>query len=145
MEILDLGAVIRETKTDRTALADLLFPQHKQPSRALKRIIDGGAELDAIQISKLAMYLNCKVADLFSENYEEIKTESDYYEWTIKAKGFFAILNTRTFKLRIFSTTNLLHEGSIVKQTIPLNVLVNKVYKIINEYETRKQRLRNGN
>lgn len=68
MEQFNINNVIEHYKLNTDDLAKVLFPTVKYPKQALDRILKGEANLDIVQVEKLANYIGVLVTDLFSAN-----------------------------------------------------------------------------
>lgn len=143
MEVLDLKKIVREADLDsveKDELARHLFPSNTYYRRAYERAVAGTTDLNAIQISKLAVYLGVSISALFEQDYTELNNRSNPTEWKIDAQGYTAYLDTKSFKLRVLDKRSLIHEESILRQSIPLRTLTSKIRKIVES----KNRIKNA-
>ena len=64
----NIGNVIEHYKLNTEDLAKVLFPTVKYPKQAFDRVLKGEANLDVIQLERLANHIGVLVTDLFSAN-----------------------------------------------------------------------------
>ena len=66
METFNISKVLDRYQPDINELAKVLFPDAKYPKQAFARVIRGEAQLDVVQIERLAAHLGILVQDLFA-------------------------------------------------------------------------------
>jgi hypothetical protein len=66
MRTIDVKEIIEKHQLDAKEVAQQLFPGNKYPKLALNRVMAGSAQLDANQMSKLALLIGVQVSDLYS-------------------------------------------------------------------------------
>lgn len=120
MKTIDLDRIIESQHLDHKETAKMLFPEAKYPSLALNRVRKGEAQLNAQQISKLSAMTGLSVDDLFSNKGWKNKAVNGS-EHTFENGEYVAVLNTETFKARIYFKDSLFHDELILEKSITLS------------------------
>lgn len=68
MEQFNICNVIEYYKLNTEDLAKVLFPTVKYPKQAFDRVLKGEADLNVIQLERLANHIGVLITDLFSAN-----------------------------------------------------------------------------
>lgn len=131
MEILDLKKIIEHYGLDKEDLAYHLYPEHNHPMRAMYRVMGGEAELNALQVSKLSVYIGCSVAELFKEDWQLEDATAYKSVWTMTSGAFRAVFNTRSFQLSVSLNGSTVHKQVLLCQSISLKKLTRIVNKIV--------------
>jgi hypothetical protein len=112
--------------------AEELFPEHKHPELAFRRMMKGHGVLDAEQLSKLATLLGCTIQELFSGG--SWKAKASHNKIHIFTSGdFTAELDTVKFISSVYKNNSLIHEEVIHKTSISLSEYLTDLDKIINK------------
>ena len=119
MKIIDLKLIIESCDLHKKTVAELLFPSNKFPELALNRVISGESELDAGQISKLALYSGLSISQLFTGDGWKAKTVKGINTFT--NGEFSAELDRETWTTKIFHKKSMFHESVLHSGSTPLS------------------------
>ena len=129
----DINRVIAYYKLDHQDLAKVLFPTVKYPKQAFERIIKGEAELDVMQVEKLASYIGVLVADLFSIDTWKSSTEDNCLTML---KGDYKVkLNYNGVYVSIYKNNELIHQELANMPGMTINEFINFLNNFIKNYE----------
>lgn len=120
MDVLDLNAIITSSGADTTALAEAIYPENRQPKAAFSRVLSREAYLNEIQISRLANFIGCSVADLYTRS-KDLKVSGD--EISLKVGGSVARLDLSTMKLEISNNDTIIHDTVFMRRGITIDEL----------------------
>lgn len=135
MQAINLKQIVKQHDLDKNELATQLFPGNKFPRVALKRVLSGDAELNASQISKLALLVGVEISDLFLTGSQGWKKTSTKGVITLSTGEYKAELDTTTWITRVFCNDSLFHESIIHSGTTPLSEYLNKINLIIKTHK----------
>lgn len=136
MRNIDLKRVIQVAGLSEKDIANQLFPTNKYPKKALDRILNGSAVLDADQISKLSSLSRIPIQKLYSG--EGWKATSEDRIHVFETERYKAELDTETWITKIYDKGSLFHEDIIHSKSIGLDEYLNKLESIINEHENNR-------
>lgn len=128
--MINLQKLMDERGIKTTVLAKELFPENKYAPMALKRVIEGTSELSASQISKLALYLDIPIEDVFENNWKSQADEGKII--FLRSDGWRAELNTRTMVTKVFDKQTIMHEVILNTKTEVLSKYLQTIENIIN-------------
>lgn len=128
MNTIDLKAIIEAKNLDVALVAQQLFPTNQYSRLALNRVIAGKAELDATQISKLAMLANMTIDELYNRTW---KADSKDGIHTFNNGEYLAELDTKTWITKIFHNNSMIHEKVIHAKDTPLNQYLEALNNVI--------------
>lgn len=109
-----MARIIQDRDVNIKTLSRVLFPKVKFPEKAFERIISGVAELSSSQVSILAQFLGCEIADLYDHDRWLRNNSWDSNRVFIYGRGFRAEYNTSSGEVLIYSNNQL-----IGKETVP--------------------------
>lgn len=135
MQKIKLTETIEGLNLDRKEVAETLFPANRFPMMALKRVLDGGAVLDADQISRLALFANVPVASLFTGEGWGCKSQGKKHTFT--NGNFIAKIDMNEGRVEMFHKETLFHTESLISKNIELTELIEFLNKQILNYETK--------
>lgn len=130
MKTINLKSIIEANGLDAGTVAEQLFPKNKFPVLALNRLLAGGGELDAMQISKLALMADCTIENLYGRKWKAASKESIH---TFTSDDYVAHLDTDNWTVKIFHKKSLIHEHLILDRCITVSALLEKINQIIHE------------
>jgi hypothetical protein len=135
MKTIDLQKIVANYEHGAQAFAKELFPSNKFPSMALARVIQGKANLDADQISKLALITGQSFDSLFgSEDWrKETKKDKIIFTWG----EFRAEIDTLNWVSRVYHLDSILHDELIVNRSLPLSVYLSEVTHSIKNHKSK--------
>lgn len=140
MQAINLEAIVKKYDLDKKELAAQLFPGNKFPRVAFKRVLLGEAELNASQISKLALWVGVEISDLFLTGSQGWKKTSTMGVITLSNGLYKAELDTTAWITRVFHNDSLFHESIIHSGTTPLSEYLNKINLIIKNHKSNGDR-----
>ena len=112
MEQFNIGNVIEHYKLNTEDLAKVLFPTVKYPKQAFDRVLKGEANLDVIQLERLANHIGVLVTDLY------------------KVK-----LNYKGVYVSIYKNNELIHQKLSNVPDMTVNEFINYLDNFIKNYE----------
>ena len=127
---IDLYGVLKKADLGKKEIAEHLFPKNKFPVLALNRVVNGEAQLDSEQISKLAMLLGVEIQDLYVANWVPSHKKN---KLVFNSDDFRAELDTKTWTTNIFHKDTLLHGVVLSKESVSLKEYINKLNSEINK------------
>lgn len=131
MKTINLKRIVEESGKDRTEIAKHVFPGNKFPVLALKRVMAGHAVLDANQISRLALYLDVPIEDLFAGSWKAAKPLGGTY--TLTNGRWTAVLSLSSGITRLFHDDTIYHEEVLHTSAIPLSEYIKTLDNLINK------------
>jgi len=131
MNHVDLNKIIETKNLDKADIAKQLFPENLYPMKALTRILDGKANLDTVQLSRLAAITGLTFEELYGKT--KWKSKADNQNIIFEQEDYRAELNTKTWVTKVFHKGSLLHEEILNKSSIPLSEYLEELNKIINK------------
>jgi len=129
MNTIDLKSIIEAKELDVNVVAQQLFPTNQYARLALNRVMAGKAELDASQISKLALLANMTISDLYNNGGWKADSVDGIHKFT--NGDFIAELNTNTWVTKVFHKNSLIHESVIHSKNVPLNEYISTLNNLI--------------
>ncbi len=134
MEQFNINKVIEYYNLNTEDLAKALFPNVKYPKLAFDRVLKGEANLDIIQIERLASYIGVLVSDLFSANTWKSSSEDGCL---VMLKGEYKVkLNYNGVYVSIYKNNNLISQNlSSVPATMTVLEFINYIDNFIKNYE----------
>lgn len=137
MQTINLKQIIKDLNLSKNDIADELFPAHKFPKLALKRILGEQAVLDADQISRLSFITGIPIGELYASPEFRMESEEDEVRFTIGE--FKAILNTKTGITKIYDGESLFHDSLINPGPTQLSVYLNEINTLITKHKSNEQ------
>lgn len=132
MNTIDLKKVIADNNLNKKEVAKHLFPGNSYPVLALNRVIKGDAKLDSDQISKLSLFANCTIEDLYGIKFRpQTKDRKMFFE----SEDYKAELNIDTWTTKVFHKDSLFHESVIHKSSIALSDYLEQLTSIIKNHK----------
>lgn len=133
MEHFNINNVIEHYKLNTEDLAKALFPTVKYPKQAFDRILKGEANLDIIQIERLADHIGVLVTDLFSIDTWKGFSEDGYL--TLRKGQYKVKLNYNGVYLSIYKDNVLIEQtiGNVPNMTV--QEFINFLDNLIKNYE----------
>jgi hypothetical protein len=133
MSVIDLKSVIDEYGLDRVEISKLLFPANRHQDRALRRIEQSKALLDADQISRLALFIGVSPSDLYTGGDWKQRTEKGVHLFT--NGDYKAVLDPNTWVTKIFHNDSMFHESVIHSGSTTLSEYLNTIDSLIHKYK----------
>jgi hypothetical protein len=133
MRTIDVKEIIEKHQLDAKEVAQQLFPGNKYPKLALNRVMAGSAQLDANQMSKLALLIGVQVSDLYSGSEWKATSKKDLISFS--SGSYRAELNTKTWITKIFDNDSLFHESVIHAGSTALSEYLNELNLIISKHK----------
>ena len=129
----DINKVIAYYKLDPLDLAKVLFPFVKYPKQAFDRVLKDEANLDVVQVEKLANYIGVLVTDLFSADTWKSSTEDGCLTML---KGDYKVkLNYNGVYMSIYKNNKLIHQTLTNVPGMTVNEFIDFLNNFIKTYE----------
>lgn len=129
----NIGNVIEHYKLNMEDLAKVLFPTVKYPKQALDRVLKGEANLDVIQLERLANHIGVLVTDLFSANTWKGSSEDGCLTML---KGEYKVkLNYKGVYVSIYKNSELIYQKLSNVPDMTVNEFINYLDNFIKNYE----------
>lgn len=129
MDRINLSEIIASKGLKTKEVARELFPDNSYPSLALNRILSGEAVLNADQISRLSLYADIPIGELFSGGKWTAKAKKDLLIFT--SGEYRAELDVKAWTSKLYHKDSIYHEFFILSKTIGLNDYINQLEEII--------------
>lgn len=133
MEHFNINNVIEHYKLNTEDLAKALFPTVKYPKQAFDRILKGEANLDIIQIERLADHIGVLVTDLFSIDTWKGFSEDGYL--TLRKGQYKVKLNYNGVYLSIYKDNVLIEQSISNIPNMTVQEFINFLDNLIKNYE----------
>lgn len=133
MEHFNINNVIEHYKLNTEDLARALFPTVKYPKQAFDRILKGEANLDIIQIERLADHIGVLVTDLFSIDTWKGFSEDGYL--TLRKGQYKVKLNYNGVYLSIYKDNVLIEQSISNIPNMTVREFINFLDNLIKNYE----------
>ena len=133
MEHFNINNVIEHYKLNTENLARVLFPTVKYPKQAFDRILKGEANLDIIQVERLANYIGVLVTDLFSANTWKGFSEDKCL--TLQKGQYKAKLNYNGVYLSIYKDNVLIEQKISNVPNMTVQEFIDYLDSLIKNYE----------
>lgn len=133
MEHFNINNVIEHYKLNTENLARALFPTVKYPKQAFDRILKGEANLDIIQVERLANYIGVLVTDLFSANTWKGFSEDKCL--TLQKGQYKAKLNYNGVYLSIYKDNVLIEQKISNVPNMTVQEFIDYLDNLIKNYE----------
>lgn len=133
MEHFNINNVIERYKLNTEDLAKALFPTVKYPKQAFDRILKGEANLDIIQIERLADHIGVLVTDLFSIDTWKGFSEDGYL--TLRKGQYKVKLNYNGVYLSIYKDNVLIEQSISNIPNMTVQEFINFLDNLIKNYE----------
>lgn len=134
MKKIDLQKIIESNGLDPKVLASELFPKNKYPIPALTRILEGKAELDSSQISKLASLLGSNIDELYNSGWKA-KGKNNILHFS--RDNFRAEFDLNSWSTRIFEDDSLFHESIIHQKSISISDYISDLDELITKHKNQ--------
>lgn len=129
----NIGNVIEYYKLNTEDLARVLFPTVKYPKQAFDRVLKGEADLDVIQLERLANHIGVLIADLFSANTWKGLSEDGCITML---KGDYKVkLNYKGVFVSIYKNNNLIEQKISNVPDMTMREFINYLDNFIKTYE----------
>ena len=129
MKTIDVKKVISTAGLDYSEVAAQLYPGSGHPRLALNRVAKGDGQLDAVQISKLALLAGVSISEVFGESpWSGIAQGS---KLTLLNGDYKAELDKETWAVKVFDKGSLFHDEVLVKKHIPLSEFIEMLNSLI--------------
>lgn len=133
MEQFNISNVIEHYKLNTEDLAKVLFPTVKYPKQAFDRVLKGEANLDIMQVERLASHIGVLVTDLFSANTWKGSSEDGYL---VMLKGEYKVkLNYNGVYVSIYKNNNLISQNLSNIPSMTVQEFINYIDNFIKNYE----------
>ena len=129
----NIGNVIEHYKLNTEDLAKVLFPTVKYPKQAFDRVLKGKANLDVIQLERLANHIGVLVTDLFSANTWKGSSEDGCL--TMLKGQYKAKLNYNGVYLSIYKDNVLIEQKISNVPDMTIQEFINFLDNLIKNYE----------
>lgn len=129
MKNIDIKAIIEAKGLNITEVAQQLFPTNQYARLAINRVIAGKAVLDATQISKLALFANMSMDELYENGAWKADSKDGLHHFT--NGDFIAKLDTNTWITKIFHKKSMIHESIIHSKNTPLSQYLEALNNVI--------------
>lgn len=133
MEHFNINNVIEHYKLNTEDLAKALFPTVKYPKQAFDRILKGEANLDIIQIERLADHIGVLISDLFSIDTWKGFSEDGYL--TLRKGQYKVKLNYNGVYLSIYKDNVLIEQSISNIPNMTVQEFINFLDNLIKNYE----------
>lgn len=133
MEQFNISNVIEHYKLNTEDLAKVLFPTIKYPKQAFDRVLKGEANLDIMQVERLASHIGVLVTDLFSVNTWKGSSEDGCL---VMLKGEYKVkLNYNGVYVSIYKNNNLICQNISNVPSMTVQEFINYIDNFIKNYE----------
>jgi hypothetical protein len=133
MEQFNISNVIEHYKLNTEDLAKVLFPTVKYPKQAFDRVLKGEANLDIMQVERLASHIGVLVTDLFSVNTWKGSSEDGCL---VMLKGEYKVkLNYNGVYVSIYKNNNLICQNISNVPSMTVQEFINYIDNFIKNYE----------
>lgn len=133
MEQFNISNVIEHYKLNTEDLAKVLFPTVKYPKQAFDRVLKGEANLDIMQVERLASHIGVLVTDLFSANTWKGSSEDGCL---VMLKGEYKVkLNYNGVYVSIYKNNNLISQNLSNIPSMTVQEFINYIDNFIKNYE----------
>lgn len=133
MEQFNISNVIEHYKLNTEDLAKVLFPTVKYPKQAFDRVLKGEANLDIMQVERLASHIGVLVTDLFSVNTWKGSSEDGCL---VMLKGEYKVkLNYNGVYVSIYKNNNLISQNLSNIPSMTVQEFINYIDNFIKNYE----------
>lgn len=133
MEQFNISNVIEHYKLNTEDLAKVLFPTVKYPKQAFDRVLKGEANLDIMQVERLASHIGVLVTDLFSANTWKGSSEDGCL---VMLKGEYKVkLNYNGVYVSIYKNNNLISQNLSNIPSMTVQEFINYIDNSIKNYE----------
>lgn len=133
MEQFNISNVIEHYKLNTEDLAKVLFPTVKYPKQAFDRVLKGEANLDIMQVERLASHIGVLVTDLFSANTWKGSSEDGCL---VMLKGEYKVkLNYNGVYVSIYKNNNLISQNLSNVPSMTVQEFINYINNFIKNYE----------
>lgn len=133
MEQFNISNVIEHYKLNTEDLARVLFPTVKYPKQAFDRVLKGEANLDIMQVERLASHIGVLVTDLFSVNTWKGSSEDGCL---VMLKGEYKVkLNYNGVYVSIYKNNNLICQNISNVPSMAVQEFINYIDNFIKNYE----------
>lgn len=133
MEQFNISNVIEHYKLNTEDLAKVLFPTVKYPKQAFDRVLKGEANLDIMQVERLASHIGVLVTDLFSVNTWKGSLEDGCL---VMLKGEYKVkLNYNGVYVSIYKNNNLICQNISNVPSMTVQEFINYIDNFIKNYE----------
>lgn len=76
MQVIDVRSIITKSGLGIEETAFKLFPEHKNPYKALKRVMDGDGQLKAEEIARLSQITGFEISSLFNPKIWDVEASA---------------------------------------------------------------------
>ncbi len=133
MEQFNINSVIEYYKLNTEDLAKVLFPTVKYPKQAFDRVLKGEANLDVIQLERLASHIGVLVTDLFLIGTWKGSSEDGCI---ILLKGNYKVkLNYNGVYVSIYKNNELIYQKLSNVPEMTVEEFINYLDNFIKTYE----------
>lgn len=133
MEQFNINSVIEYYKLNTEDLAKVLFPAVKYPKQAFDRVLKGEANLDVIQLERLASHIGVLVTDLFLIGTWKGSSEDGCI---ILLKGNYKVkLNYNGVYVSIYKNNELIYQKLSNVPEMTVEEFINYLDNFIKTYE----------
>lgn len=129
---IKLKNIIEAKKLNLQIVATALYPENNQPVPALRRVLNGQAFLNEVQIEKLSQLSGLTIAELF--DYDNIKIDHSPNNISVEIGNVDGLLNLETMHLSVFRDGETIHETVILKAAITVNELIEYIKTISKSF-----------
>lgn len=129
----NIGTIIEHYKLNIQDLAKVLFPTVKYPKQAFDRVLKGEANLDIVQIERLANHIGVLVTDLFSA--DTWKSSSKDGCLTMMKGEYIVKLNYNGVYISIYKNNKLIYQKLSNVPDMTVNEFINYLDNLIKSYE----------
>lgn len=129
----NINSVIEHYKLNTEDLAKVLFPTVKYPKQAFDRVLKGEANLDVVQLERLAKHVGVLITDLFY--VDTWKSLSDNGCLTLLKGDYKVKLNYNGVYISIYKNNELIYQRISNIPDMTVNEFVNYLNNLIKKFE----------
>lgn len=135
MQKIDIRRLTKISGISITEMGVKLFPENKQPYKAINRVMAGKAILDAKQIAKLAEVLNVPIGLLFTDDAWLMTAPKDRRIFQFRNYDFLAEFNRDTNETTISCGDSVYFEKIQHEEGITLDKYLTQIAELIIKYK----------
>jgi hypothetical protein len=134
MQQINIKEILKIVKTDRTTIAQCLFPYNTYPEKALQRQIREDIPLDSSQMFRLAILLGCEVSDLYTDTWKAVYSRDRRH--VFENGDWKAFLDTSTWVVSVYCKNTLQAEKVITSPSVSLSDFIEALNKVVTKTKT---------
>jgi len=133
-KVIDVRAILSKSGLGIEESASLLFPNHKRPYHALKRILDGIGELNAEEIARLSNITGIEVSLLFNPGIWKVTAgvSGEVSVLRMRSDQYFAELNLETLTTTVMPFRGKQFSSFKVSESTPIRAYLSLLTEFVN-------------